>query len=757
MALDAGRMLGHYRILGHLGTGGMGVVYKAQDTRLGRLVALKVLSSDAAGEAGAAERFRREARTALSLTHPNICTIYTFDEQDGRLFLVMELLDGDPLDRRLTGCPLDLRLLLEIGAQVADALEAAHLEGVLHRDIKPANIFLTRRGSVKVLDFGLAKLARRGQRTPDGAGSSLIPDFTSTAGTTVGTIAYMSPEQARGEDLDPRTDLFSLGVVLYEMATGSQTFPGATTALVFDGILNRDPLPPRTLNAAVPRELERIIGKALEKDRALRYQTAADLRADLRRLARDSRAGRIASHVTIQIPPAAPTVILPAVDPSHVDSRSGAAAQGIARRGATTLSVSDGMVIGASPDAPRWERADAAAASPVTHTASPDARAEERPPARRVPAPIERLIPQDMSVRPSTSVAAALLAAMAAAAVGGSIWVARSSPALPAADRAPRRNADVSLAAVAASQIQPGILLPTDAPASSAGGLAAGTAPPGARLPATETAAWPPPAARRKAAAGAAAPSTPGEAAQTAAAQRLSIARAKMANKLREPALADLRQVISEYPATPAAAEASLLSADLLEQLGRPEEAMAAYVEFTQRFSRDRRVPASMLRLAQLMAQTGDAEREETARALLGQIAATYPRTSEALSALQLKVALEQDRRGRVHDPVLGVEVPPVLPTLRMLVEQFPRSPLAMVALHRLAVLYEDMGQHERAALAYGTLAARFPRNPHDAWYRAGEIYERRLKDMARAREAYARVPEGSARYRDAQRKLSRR
>jgi serine/threonine protein kinase/TolA-binding protein len=755
MALDAGQMLGHYRILGHLGTGGMGVVYKAQDTRLGRLVALKVLSSEAAGEAGAAERFRREARTASSLTHPNICTIYTFDEQDGQLFLVMELLDGEPLDRRLSGRPLDLRLLLEIGAQVADALEAAHLEGVLHRDIKPANIFLTRRGSVKVLDFGLAKLARRGQRTPDAADPSLISDFTSTAGTTVGTVAYMSPEQARGEELDPRTDLFSLGVVLYEMATGSQTFPGATTAVVFDGILNRDPLPPRTLNAAIPDELERIIGKALEKDRALRYQTAADLRADLRRLARDPSAGRIASHVTITAPPPAPTVIIPAVDLPHVDRRPGAAAQKGASRHAPGVSDSDGVVISASSDARARGGTDGAVTSPLTHTASPPASAREPLSARRLPAAIERLIPQDTSVRLSTSVVAALMAAVAVAAIGGSIWAARTGPALPASDRAPRRYADVTLVPAVASQRQTDTL-PTDAAVSSAGVLAAG-APPPARLPATDTAGSPDPAARRHAAAGAAEHSPRGEVARTGAARRLEIARAKIANKLPEPALADLRQVISAYPATPAAAEASLLAAELLEQLGRPEEAMAAHVEFTQRFARDRRVPASMLRLAQLMAQTRDAEREETARALLGQIAAKYPRTSEALSALQLKVALEQDRRGRVHDPVLGVEVPPVLPTLRMLVEQFPRSPLAMVALHRLAGLYENLGQHERAAQAYEMLASRFPRNPHDAWYRAGEIYERRLKDVARAREAYARVPEGSARYRDAQRKLSRR
>src|SRR5687768_17331680 len=270
----------------------MGVVYRAQDTKLGRQVALKVLPMGNTSSDEAIERFRREARTASALNHPNICTIYGFDEHEGQLYLAMELLDGEPLDRRLSGRPLDLRLMLDTAAQVADALDAAHAEGILHRDIKPANIFLTRRGQVKVLDFGLAKLSpeyRRRSGRFDAAGETFIPEhFASQAGTTVGTIAYMSPEQARGDDVDPRTDLFSFGVVLYEMATGRQTFPGHTTAVVFDGILNRDPAPPSTVNSTLPSELDRIISKALEKDRSLRYQTAADIGADIKRLRRDS-------------------------------------------------------------------------------------------------------------------------------------------------------------------------------------------------------------------------------------------------------------------------------------------------------------------------------------------------------------------------------------------------------------------------------------------------------------------------------------
>src|SRR5262245_15134318 len=271
----------------------MGVVYRATDTKLGRQVALKVLPMGDTSSEETIERFRREARTASSLNHPNICTIYGFDEHDGRLYLAMELLDGEPLDRKLSGRPLDLRVLLDIATQVADALDAAHMEGVLHRDVKPGNIFITRKGPVKVLDFGLAKLSphyRRSGRHPLDARNETSPPehFTSVVGTTVGTIAYMSPEQARGDEVDPRTDLFSFGVVLYEMSTGRQSFPGHTTAVVFDGILNRDPAPPSTINVMLPSELDRIVSKALEKDRALRYQTAADMGADLKRLRRDS-------------------------------------------------------------------------------------------------------------------------------------------------------------------------------------------------------------------------------------------------------------------------------------------------------------------------------------------------------------------------------------------------------------------------------------------------------------------------------------
>jgi TolA-binding protein len=255
------------------------------------------------------------------------------------------------------------------------------------------------------------------------------------------------------------------------------------------------------------------------------------------------------------------------------------------------------------------------------------------------------------------------------------------------------------------------------------------------------------------------APGAPGAAAaaksaESAARERLDIARAKLNSNLLEPAVADLRQIVLDFPSSAAAAEAAFLSAEILEKLGRLEEAMAAHIEFNKRFAKDSRLPASKLRLAQLTLQSRQPARETTARAILGEIASTHPKTPQALAALQMKLKLEQGRGPREMDPVLGIEVPRALPTLRTITEQFPTSPMTMIALNRLAELYADMGEFPRAAQAYTELATTFPANPNDAWFRAAEIYERRLKDLEKAREAYAKVPEGSARYRDAQRRL---
>ena len=505
-----GLVISHYRVIEELGAGGMGIVYKAEDVKLSRQVALKFLPVDRHNDRVSTERFLREARTASALNHPNICTIYEVDDFEGRQFIAMELLEGQTLEHAINNRPLSIGRMLDASIQIADALDAAHGQGILHRDIKPANIFITNRGQAKILDFGLAKalapsgpdpLATMAATRDDGA-------LTTRAGVALGTIAYMSPEQARGETLDVRTDLFSFGVVLYEMATGERSFLGVTTAVFYDAILNRDPQAPRELNANVPEELERIIGKALEKNRSTRYQTAAELRADLEALKRERD---LRSSGSRSVAPVAPS--------GTKWSQSGVA-----------------PAVAAS--------AVSAPAHVLPAAAIPTAQAAKRP--------------------------WALIGGAAVVVVLGLGWFAlRSAPPAPPAAESVPAAAEIVAAPATDPAAATNTITPA-APAPASGGPGAPGAVASAPIsPATSTQDGRP-APRPAAPSAAARPVTPSPAAEVATVdpvvEELRVARAKMDSKLYDQALADVKTAITRHPASPSLPTAYLLMGSVYEQ-----------------------------------------------------------------------------------------------------------------------------------------------------------------------------------------------
>ena len=629
-----GQTVTHYRVGEKLGEGASAVVYRAEDLTLYREVVLKFFSAE--GAAGFA-RFLQEARTISRLNHPNICTIYEIGEHEGRHFLAMEMLEGEVLSRTVEGRPLTIDRVIDFGTQIADALDAAHAERIVHRDLKPANIFVTRSGRIKLLDFGVAVLLPR--RT-----NPATPSLSLSS--SVGTIPYMSPEQARAEEIDHRADLFSLGTVLYEMATGTRPFAGRTAADVRAAIVSQPPPPPGTLNPAVPSELDRIIGKAQEKDPAMRYQTASDLRADLQRLKRDLDRANGA-----------------AVRALHEPSAPGAKHSSRRLRIGAVLALSLMAGIG-------W----------LTITA-----VRSRPSAAAAPDPLPAMQGADIEL-----------------------------PSYIAPATSPRR--------ANAARLPPDAMPQKPAPQHAENAAAAGAAP------------------------------HPNAPRLSASADLLLVARQQIALKLYDQAIQNLRKVV-DGPDRQQAIDAAFLIASVHDTRGDVANAMGAYVEIANRFPEDPRAAEALLRLAESTVKSKRRDGSQEAARVLTELVAKYPSSSEAPRALLMRGDIEARQGGYQRDDVLGGSTPTAAVTYRQVVDTYASSDAATDALNKLARIYADAKRFEIAAATFQALAARDAADRYDAWFSAGELFDKRLKDKARARQAYSHVPSSSPHYAEAQRR----
>jgi serine/threonine protein kinase len=652
-----GETLSHYQILEKLGEGGTSVVYRAEDLALGRPVVLKLLPPEPSVSHALIARFQHEARTASSLNHPNICTIYEIGEHEGRHFIVMELLEGQVLARVIGGRPLETYRLTELAVQIADALDAAHGQGIIHRDIKPANIFVTRRDQIKILDFGLAVLMPRESfgRKPAASKAWLA--------ATSGTVPYMSPEQVRGEDLDPRSDLFSVGIVLYEMATGRRAFTGAGQAEIMDAILNQLPLPMRELNASIHPELERIVIKALEKNRRLRFQTASDLRADLQRLKRD-----LDSETSTGMRPYG--VAAAAGDPGGPRRRR--------PRPRRSLMVSAVVIAGSTLIALTTVGARTLRRSgPLAKPPSPAALAPARPPTDQ---------PPEERVRPS----------------------------------------ERTLVPPAAKEMHPSKKLqsPTN--------------------PATNV--QQPPARAEDA------PQPP----RYSAAQDLQVARSKIALKLYDQAFATLRDVVAHDRNGEVGPEAYFLMASIQETEGKVEDAMGTYLEISERYRSHARAPEALFRMAQDTLQSKRPGKEPEARKLFSDVRGKYPHSPWAARALMAQGEIEERQKAYQRDDVLGTSVPSALVTYRRVAAEYRTDAARETALWKLGEIYQGIKRFDLAADTFTELAEGYPATHYDAWFAAAELADKHLKDPARARAGYGRVPSTSPRFQDARKRLQK-